>query len=90
MWGPQHAEGDLRVDPAIFHPVPGVTPAVLVTITWVNAVGVPVVAIVPVPPKLRVPVLLKPVPARVYVFAVEGKKFKVPLLVTVPLFTNEP
>ena len=51
--------------PAIFHPVPGVTPAVLLIITWVNVVGVPVVAIAPVPPKSKVPVLVKPVPARV-------------------------
>jgi hypothetical protein len=44
----------------------------------------------PVPPNITVPVLVKPVPASLMVCVAAGEMFSVPLLVTVPLFVNDP
>src|SRR5438105_36810 len=67
-----------------------VIPALLVLeiITSCKAAGVPVIVIRPAPPNTTVPVLEKEVPARRIVAADGGVKFKVPVLVTVPLLVK--
>ena len=68
------------------------TPALFVfeMITEFKAPGVPVIVISPAPPKFIIPSLVKPELPNAIVLAVEGVKFKVPVLVTVPAFVNEP
>ena len=52
--------------------------------------GIPVTVIAPDPPKIRVPVLMKLVPASLMVWDVAGAKLNVPVVLTVPLFVNDP
>src|SRR6185503_4164743 len=75
----------------MIQPDEGVTPAalMLVTMTLRKEAGIPASVIAPEPPKTTLPVLEKPLP-RFKVTADEGMKFKMPLLVIVPLFVTSP
>lgn len=76
--------------PEIVQLVPGETPAVFEIVILLNVAADPVVAMAPVPPSTTLPVLLNAVPRNFNVWEEAGVKLKVPELLTVPLFVNEP
>ena len=63
---------------------------VLVRLTMVKDGDPPAIVIGPDPPRFTVPVLVKVVPRSMSVTAEVGLNESVPLLVTLPLFVNEP